>query len=1381
MRQGEKTAAPPLQRVSREGPLPLSFAQQRLWFIDQLEPGNAVYNCPRDLRIHGQLNREKLCSSFTEILTRHWSLRTAFRLGMEQEPVQLVQAMENLQFRVEEIDLRHLESGEREAEAQRLAQEEAERGFDLSRGPLLRVKLLRLEAEDHVLLLTMHHIASDAWSLGVLVREFVELYTAEKELNTVLKELEVQYGDYAVWQRNWLHGETLEKQLGYWKKQLAGIEPLELPTDRPRTSLTSRRGETLWLEMGEELTKKLKELSRQQGVTLFMTLLAALQVLLARYTGKHDVVVGTPIANRTQCEIEQLIGFFVNTLVLRGEVRAEKTFRELLEQTREATLGAYANQDLPFEKLVEELQPARDRKRDPLFQVMLSVQNAPQEELNLPGLRIQDWKPLGREVAKSDLAFSALERAGNINIGTNYAADLYASTTIEQMARHFRQVLEEVSRNADCKIGEIQMLSESERSQIVTEWNSTDKQHKKLTIVGLFEEQAKKTPGATAAECARERLTYEQLNRRSNQLGHYLMRLGVGPEVLVGICMDRSLEMMIAILGVLKAGGAYVPLDPAYPAERLGYMLDESQMSVLLTQEKLRGKLPSSWAQVVSLDVEWNLIETESAENLEQQPQWGDLAYVIYTSGSTGKPKGVAVTHEGLSNYLQWAAAYYRISETGHSSVSPVHSSLGFDLTVTSIFPALLAGKCISLLPPGNEINALAAGLQTKNAYSLVKATPSHLKLLSALLPRAEHVDGAEALIIGGESLSYQDLSFWLKQSSKVRLINEYGPTETVVGCCVYEVDRDRVGDGPVPSGKPISNTQLYVLDKEMQLVPIGVAGELYIGGAGLARGYIHRPDLTAGRFVPNPFAGTGGQRLYRTGDRVRWMQDGNLEYLGRLDQQMKIRGFRIELNEIAAALQEHPAVQQAVVAPWESQAGDQRLVAYVVPDKTRAYPLMQRSPLEQSREFDSIALDELSTNQLAADLRTHLSSKLPEYMVPAAYVPLEKLPLTPNGKIDTKALPSPQFDSEFSRPISPRTPVEQKLANIWREVLGLEQVGIEDNFFERGGHSLLGAKLIARIQNVFGIDLPLRTIFDQPTIAAQGSLLEAEILLPISGPLIPLQKKCALQEGALRPLFCIHPFFGLAHCYKKLAELLGTDQPLYGLQARGIDEGEIPLTTIPEMAACYIRAIRSVQPEGPYQLAGWSMGSIVAFEMAQQLVEAGMTVSFLGLFEGRPPHHSSTLHAHTMPGGQEVLAATREKELLAHLGADGLNVEEMNNLSAEEWTALCLDRVKIIHQEFNDLSLPQFRRLLRVSSFNLLALESYDMKPYSGEASLFRVPLSAGQDESYGWTQFVKGKLETFECPGTHQEFMSGACVASVAALLKQCLHAGAPSGVQG
>ncbi|MFL6286655.1 MAG: non-ribosomal peptide synthetase, partial [Pyrinomonadaceae bacterium] len=963
-------------------------------------------------------------------------------------------------------DLSHLAEAEREAEATRLAGEEARLPFDLSRGPLLRAQLLRLGEEEHVALLTMHHIVSDGWSMGVLVREVAALYEAYSEgRESPLAELPVQYADYAVWQRGWLQGEVLDRQMSYWREQLGGALPiLNLPTDRPRPAVQSYRGAHESFTLPAELSERLNELSKQEGVTLYMTMLAAFQLLLSRYSGQQDIVVGTDIANRHRGETEDLLGFFVNQLVMRGDLSGDPTFQGLLKRTREVCLSAYAHQDVPFERLVEELQPERSTSRTPLFQVKLVLQNSSEQRLTLPGLELSPMHT-GSEAARFDLAVLVGEGAnGRLGGVWTYSTDLFDAETIRRMQGHFVRLLEAASSSPDKAISCLQFLSGEERSRIVDELNRTTTEYPQQLAHQLFEAQAEATPDAVALRFEGAELTYAELNAKANQLAHHLLSLGVGPGALVGILMERSTEMVAAILGVLKTGGAYVPLDPRHPLDRLAWTLEDTGLAVLLTQERLSGSMPSHWGHTLYLDAEWWAEMSElSVENPECGASSSDIAYVIYTSGSTGKPKGVMVEHRGLSNYVQWSCEAYGLKA---GDGVPLHSSLSFDLTVTSLFGPLSSGGYVDVLPEG-DVETLADALRTRGGYGLIKLTPSHMRLLTAQLKDEEVAAATRALVVGGEQLTAEVVGWWQKRAPGVRIFNEYGPTETVVGCSVYELKQGDGSTGAIPIGRPIANTQLYVLDTHGQVAPVGVLGELYVGGAGVARGYLNREELTAERFVADPFSDEAGARLYRTGDLVRYLPTGELEYVGRGDGQVKLRGYRVELGEVEAAVSSHPSVQSCAAIV----RGQEQLVAYAVG---------RAGAVEWS------------------ELREHLRGQLPEYMIPVRVMWLDSLPLTHNGKVDKKALPEVDVVAEVDTYVAPRTPTEEELCGIWAEVLHVERVGVEDSFFELGGHSLLATQLLSRLRDVFGIEVSLKGLFEQPTVAALALILEESILAEI-------------------------------------------------------------------------------------------------------------------------------------------------------------------------------------------------------------------------------------------------------------------------------------------
>jgi amino acid adenylation domain-containing protein len=938
---GQQTGLAESQTIPRRGThlsAPLSFAQQRLWFLHQLEPDSIAYNMPTALRLNGRLDPDALEWGINEIIRRHESLRTTFRL-VNNQPVQII--AEQLTLKMPVVDLQDFPAEGREAEVVRLATEEAQRPFDIEAGPLVRARLLRLNAEECVLIFTTHHIISDGWSLGVLVNEMAALYKSYVEGRpSPLAELPVQYADFAEWQREWLTKGNLERQLQYWKEQLGGEIPvLELPTDRPRPPRQSFRGAVRRFALSEELSAAIKRLSRQEGATLFMTLLAAFQTLLHRYTNQTDILVGTGIANRNRAEIESLIGFFVNTLVLRTDFGGRPTFRELLRRVRDLTLGAYAHQDLPFERVVEELQPARDLSRNPVFQVSFALQNAPMQELELPGLslRTQEFESL---TTRFDLECHMWDVAGGLQGFLFYSTDLFEEATVERLLAHYRNLLEAVVADADQRVAEIQFLTEDERRRLLLEWNETEhRDSRDVCVHQLFEEQAAQTPNALAVESAGERLTYAELNERANQLAHYLRRCGVGPEVLVGVCVERSNEMLTALLAVLKAGGAFVPLDPASPPQRLALMLADARPSVVLTEQRWLQKLPAGEAQLVCVDAGRELFAHEGAENLHVTVTLANLAYVIYTSGSTGTPKGVAITHGSLMNLVRWHQRVYEISSADRATQV---AGPAFDASVWEVWPYLTVGASVHIADEETRLSPekLVAWLDAERITVSFLPTPLAEAVLVEPWPARVAL---RTLLTGGDRLRRPP-----RKGLPFRLANNYGPTENTVVSTWTFVGEDEGSEAPPPIGRPVDNTQVYVLDGELRLAPVGVAGELFVGGENLARGYLNRPGLTAERFIPHPFSAEPGGRLYRTGDRVRLRGDGQVEFLGRTDEQVKVRGYRIELGEIEATLGEQEEVREALVVAREDGAGEKRLVAYVVPRAEVRVVQEERTRLEQ-------------------------------------------------------------------------------------------------------------------------------------------------------------------------------------------------------------------------------------------------------------------------------------------------------------------------------------------------------------------------------------------------------------------------------------------------
>ncbi len=1078
----EQTIPP---RASREF-APLSFAQQRLWFLNQLEPESPAYNESRAYRLSGVLAMAALQGALDQVVARHEVLRTNF-VSVDGNPTQVIGEARPVELPL--IDLGAWPESGREAEARRLLAENVRRPFDLSRDLMLRVMLLRLDEQEHILLVVKHHIASDGWSSGIFWRDLADLYRSFISGEPFeLFELPIQYADFAVWQRNRLQGEFLEAQLSYWKTRLDGVEPLRLPTDRRHSATPTPPGAKQSLTLPKELSEGLVALSRQQGATLFMTLLAAFQTLLSRYTGQTDIAVGTPIAGRTRLEVEKLIGFFVNTLVLRTDCSNDPTFRELLERVRQKALEAYAYQEVPFEKIVEELQPERKLGSSPLFQVTFQLQNTPRSSIDFPGLALSPVE-VTNGAAKFDLSLSMGEERDGLKATLDYNTDLLDGATIRRMLGHLRVLLEGIVADPDRPISALPILTEPERHQLLVEWNDTKREYPKdKCIHELFEEQVKRTPDAAAVVFEGEQLTYRELNAKANRLAYHLRKQGVGPDVPVGLCVERSLDMIMGILGILKAGGVYVPLDPDYPKDRVEFMMEDAKLSFLVTQERFRSGFPDSGVRMVCLDADWEIICRGSDENPGYEVTADNLAYLIYTSGSSGVPKGVLITHSSFAGHCLEIRKHYALEPNDRVLQ---FASFNFDVSLEEIFPTLISGAALVLngaeMANPTDFHNMIADFK----LSVLNLPTAYWRQLTQVWTAASSLDlpaSVRLFIVGGEAMPIQALKSWRQTPmNSVRLLNAYGPTETTITATALETLSQGFGDQQsdcVPIGRPLGNRETYILDTHGGPVPIGVPGELHIGGDGLAWGYLNRPELTAEKFIPNPFSGEPGARLYKTGDLARYLPDGNIEFLGRIDNQVKIRGFRIEPGEIEAVLSRHPAVKEIVVAAREDVPGQKRLVGYVVAS--------QQPP------------------PTGSDLRGFLRHKLPDYMIPSAFVFLESLPLSPNGKVDRKALPvpdqsRPELEESF---VAPRTAVEEILAEIWAELLKVENVGVHDNFFDLGGHSLLAAQLISRVRDAFHVEVPLRSLFEAPTVAGLALGIEAARqgqTNPASLPIVPV------------------------------------------------------------------------------------------------------------------------------------------------------------------------------------------------------------------------------------------------------------------------------------
>ncbi|HIE2289636.1 TPA: pyoverdine non-ribosomal peptide synthetase PvdD, partial [Pseudomonas aeruginosa] len=1171
--------------ADRQQPLALSFAQERQWFLWQLEPESAAYHIPSALRLRGRLDVDALQRSFDSLVARHETLRTRFRLEGGRSYQQVQPAVS--------VSIEREQFGE-EGLIERI-QAIVVQPFDLERGPLLRVNLLQLAEDDHVLVLVQHHIVSDGWSMQVMVEELVQLYAGYSQgLDVVLPALPIQYADYALWQRSWMEAGEKERQLAYWTGLLGGEQPvLELPFDRPRPARQSHRGAQLGFELSRELVEAVRALAQREGASSFMLLLASFQALLYRYSGQADIRVGVPIANRNRVETERLIGFFVNTQVLKADLDGRMGFDELLAQARQRALEAQAHQDLPFEQLVEALQPERNASHNPLFQVLFNHQSEIRSvtpEVQLEDLRLEGLAWDG-QTAQFDLTLDIQEDENGIWASFDYATDLFDASTVERLAGHWRNLLRGIVANPRQRLGELPLLDAPERRQTLSEWNPAQRECAvQGTLQQRFEEQVRQWPQAVALILDEQRLSYGELNARANRLAHCLIARGVGADVPVGLALERSLDMLVGLLAILKAGGAYLPLDPAAPEERLAHILDDSGVRLLLTQGHLLERLPrQAGVEVLAIDglvldgyAESDPLPTLSADN---------LAYVIYTSGSTGKPKGTLLTHRNALRLFSATEAWFGFDER---DVWTLFHSYAFDFSVWEIFGALLYGGRLVIVPqwvsrsPEDFYRLLC-----REGVTVLNQTPSAFKQLMAVACSADMATQQPALryvIFGGEALDLQSLRPWFQRfgDRQPQLVNMYGITETTVHVTYRPVSEADLEGGLVsPIGGTIPDLSWYILDRDLNPVPRGAVGELYIGRAGLARGYLRRPGLSATRFVPNPFPGGAGERLYRTGDLARFQADGNIEYIGRIDHQVKVRGFRIELGEIEAALAGLAGVRDAVVLAHDGVGGTQ-LAGYVVADSAE------------------------DAERLRESLRESLKRHLPDYMVPAHLMLLERMPLTVNGKLDRQALPQPDASLSQQAYRAPGSELEQRIAAIWAEILGVERVGLDDNFFELGGHSLLLLMLKERIGDTCQATLSISQLMTHASVAEQAACIEGQaresLLVPLNGR----------REGS--PLFMFHPSFGSVHCYKTLAMALRDRHPVKGVVCRALLGAGREVPEWDDMVAEYAEQLLQEHPEGVFNLAGWSLGGNLAMDVAARLEQRGRQVAFVGWIDAPAP-----------------------------------------------------------------------------------------------------------------------------------------------------------------
>nr|WP_248277579.1 non-ribosomal peptide synthetase [Brasilonema sp. UFV-L1] len=1337
--KGGKFQADTIPKRQNSNNIPLSFSQQRLWFIDQLYHGSSFYNIPSAFHLTGQLNITALQQSLNEILKRHEVWRTTFAL-VNGQPVQEIAP--ELTWDLPIINLEHLSGQNWEEEIKQLAVIEAKKSFNLATGPLVRATLLRLGEQEHVFLLTMHHIITDGWSIGVFLRELATLYAGfSTNQPSGLPELPIQYADFAIWQRDRLQGTLLKTQLNYWKQQLKGELPvLQLPTDRPRPNLTTFTGAKQYFTFSKTLTDALNQLSQREDATLFMTLLAAFNILLYYYTEQEDILIGSPIANRNRSELEGMLGLFVNTLVLRNNLSGNPSFQELLHRVRECTLSAYAHQDLPFEMLVEELQPQRDLSRNPLYEVMFVLQNTPTSVQSVSGLTLRTLQ-FDSGTAQLDIFLSMSESQQGLTGFLEYNTDIFEDATITRFIIHFQTLLERIVANPEQRICELSPLTSLERQQLLFEWNQKSADYPQDTSLDqLFEHQVEHSPDSLALISQSEQLTYRQLNQRVNQLAHYLQKQGVTEETLVAICLERSIEMIVGILAVLKAGGAYIPLDPSYPVERLGFMLSDSQAEVLITQHEILEKLPTSSAKTVCLDIHFDEISRESQQNPTNLSKADNLAYVIYTSGSTGTPKGVLGTHRGTVNGLHWLWKTYPFTK---QEVCCQKTAISFVDSVWEIFAPLLHGIPTVIIPdvivkdPQLFIETLAHHKVTR-----IVLVPSLLRLLldsySHLIKNLSHLT---LWITSGEALSISLAQTFQELMPFAKLINLYGSSEVSANVTYYDTSLLPKQATSIPIGRPIDNTQVYVLNSHLQPTSVGVVGELYIGGDGLANGYLHRTQLTQERFIDNPFV--PGTKLYKTGDLVRYLNDGNLEYFGRRDDQVKIRGFRVELGEIAAAIGQHPDVRESIVITADDAQGSKGLIAYVVTDK----------------------------QDIVSQLSHSLQQKLPNYMIPSGFVVLDALPLTPNGKVDKRALPTDDFIRLNATPsfIAPRNFTELALVKTWENLLNTSPIGVTDNFFDLGGHSFLAVRLMAQIHDRFGHNLPLSTLFENPTIERLATIVKEPARESSNSHLVAIQ-----SSGSKIPFFCMHGAGGGVRHYFNLSRRLGEDYPFYALQHTPNEE-EPEVISVEETAVRYLQEIRQVQPNGPYLLGGFCYGGVLAFEMAQQLQRQGETVDLLVVIDAILPE---TVIQPAEDDDAKFLLRMAESIKTNNNIDFSLPFEELRDLSVDEQFHLVNQKANFI---FSDTEIKDFLSYYKLFKAHVQAMRDYVPQAYPYSMTLIRAkeeiihdfesPEFHTDDPLLGWGKCSSQPIQVVEVPGDHFSMFVEPNIQELAKELRICI----------
>jgi amino acid adenylation domain-containing protein len=1312
-------------------PAVLSSMQQRLWYLDQLEPGAAVYNIPSAFRLSGKLNIDALQNSINEIVNRYDILRTSYLLE-EEKVVPVVSPASSVKIPVVNIEGQNSRHQQVNLEGQ--LREEARRPFNLSKGPIFHTILYKLSDIEHVLFFMVHHIAFDGWSFRIFLSELSKGYTASIENHPAsLPELSIQYADFALWHQQGLQRDSIKRQMDYWLAKLGGDLPiLNMPTDFPRPPHQSLNGSIERMHIEHELIEQLTAVGRLENATLYMVLLAAFKVLLHRYTGQHDLLLGTSIANRNHKQTEGIIGLLANTLVLRTTIEDRPSFWRLLQIVRDTCLDAFAHPDAPFERLVEELNPERDLSITPVFQVMFSFQMVEGLPDSMSGISISPVDvPLS--VARTDLSLWINQTEKGLDLGLEYCTDLFSKDTAGRLLANYEILLESIAATPDANIDKLQMVSQNEKLMMERKFNATDEKYPNdKCLHEVIESQCNRSPGDRAVVFGEAEISYQELNERSNQLAHFLRSEGVGPNVVVGICLERCIEMVIGMLGILKSGGAYLPLDPDYPTLRLIYMLENSKSPVIITKSSLKHLFSvNENVRTICIDDDKEIIATHQNTTPKNVNRPDNLAYVIYTSGSTGKPKGVQVPHGAVVNFL-----FSMCREPGmeKKDVLVAVTTLSFDIHVLEIYMPLIIGATVVVADRKTASDGnLLLNLLHQSQATIMQATPSTWRLLLAAgWPGSRDLK----ILCGGEAFPKDILKELLLRSHSVW--NMYGPTETTVWSSCYHLTN---ADEPILIGRPIANTQIYILDRFMQHCPIGVPGELHIGGDGVSGGYLNYPELTEKQFVPDPFRSDQGACLYKTGDLARFRPDGNLEYLGRIDTQVKVRGFRIELGEIESVLSGHPSVDKCVVTVREDSPGDVRLIAYIVPRG--------------------------GTGVDVSSIRSHIRIKLPDYMVPQNFVELEQFPLTPAGKVDRKNLPVIDFSNVAKNKsyVAPRNPLEIQLVKLWEKILRTNPISVTDNFFDLGGHSLLVVRLFSGIEKMIGEKLPLALLYQAPTIEQLAKCLKDKNWSKAWSTLVPIQ-----PEGSKPPLFLVHGAGGNVLLYRQLAFYLGADQPIYAFQAKGLDGKEPVHTSIEAMAAEYIQEQKKLQSEGPYYLGGYCMGGSIAYEMARQLLKEGHPVGMVAMFDTfngwkkpRWPrkiyHHYQRIAFHfynyLMIGSQDRKLFISEK------------IEESKRRTAN-WFSVKISQLLYRAQLRKD------KPLVLMENINDKAAIEYVAAQYPGRIDLFRSKSAyAGYEDTYlGWDNNVVKQIELHQLNVYPGGTLTEPFIKELALKLKACIN---------